>query len=73
MEKEKRNKPGRPRAKNSTSSLNSYGLKKDEDDLFLAACSNLDLSAAQVVRALIRQFLKEGGAMPRYSTSKYGS
>lgn len=59
----------RPRKANSKLSLNHYGLKDKEDEELRQILKDLDLSASQVVRALLRQFIKEGGkSILKYST-----
>jgi len=59
----------RPKIKNSKSSFNNYGLKPEEDQELIKALDEIDLSAGQVVRALLRQWLKEGSrGVLKYST-----
>jgi len=59
----------RPKIKNSKNSFNNYGLKPEEDNELQALLEECDLSAGQVVRALLRQWIKEGGrGVLKYST-----
>jgi len=59
----------RPKSKNSEWSFGGYGLKPEEDKMLMDMLTDCDLSAGQVVRALLRQWIKEGGkGVLKYST-----
>lgn len=50
-------------------SFGGYGLKSGEDEELTKLLKDHDLSAKKVVRALLRQWMKEGGhGVLRYST-----
>lgn len=51
--------PGRPRAKNSTNSFSGWGLEPEEDQKVIEALTEKDISAKQLVRALLRQWLDQ--------------
>lgn len=51
----------RPRAKNSKTPVGGIGLKKEEDDILLKLVEKHDISVAQLVRALVREWIANGG------------
>jgi hypothetical protein len=55
-----RKRPGKPRAKNSTLSYSGWGLTPEEDKQVIAALEEKDISAKQLVRALVKQWLDQG-------------
>ncbi len=55
--------------KNKKISFNGYGLKPEEDEELINLLNEKDMSAAMVVRALLREWMKSGGSgVLRYST-----
>lgn len=55
--------------KNKNISFNGYGLKPEEDEELVGLLKDKDLSAAKVVRALLREWMKTGGhGVLKYST-----
>jgi antitoxin component of RelBE/YafQ-DinJ toxin-antitoxin module len=59
----------RPREKGSKTSFANLGLKPEEDKEFQRVLDETGLSARQVIRALVRQWVKEGGhGVLKYST-----
>lgn len=51
----------RPRSKHSTSSLANIGLKPEEDKQLETLLQDKGIPARQLVRALVRQWMAEGG------------
>lgn len=51
----------RPRDKKSKLSFAGLGLKPEEDDQLKVLLKEQDLSVRQLVRALVRQWMVEGG------------
>lgn len=51
----------RPRAKDSTRSLGGLGLKPKEDIKLAELLKQHDISLKQLERALVRQWMEEGG------------
>jgi hypothetical protein len=51
----------RPRAKNSKSPLGGLGLKPEEDSVLAELLDKHDISIKQLCRALVRQWIEEGG------------
>lgn len=51
----------RPRDEKSKRSLNNYGLKDHEDKKLIEMLEERDYSARRLVRALLRQWIREGG------------
>lgn len=60
----------RPKKKKDTS-FAGYGLKPDEDKRLVQLLEESELSAAKVVRALLREWIKVGGqGVLSYSNTK---
>lgn len=57
----------RPRHKNSTISYGNYGLEPNEDKKLLLLLEDKDMTAKQLVRYLLRNFIKDN-----YSPIKHG-
>jgi len=51
----------RPRGKNSKFPLGGLGLKPEEDSVLLNLLEVHDISIKQLCRALVRQWINEGG------------
>jgi hypothetical protein len=51
----------RPRKKNSKYPLGGLGLKPEEDDRLIELLDTHDISIRQLCRALVRQWMVEGG------------
>lgn len=54
-------KRGKTRSKNSNYPFSGLGLKPEEDDKLKEMLANHDLSARQLLRALVRQWMDMGG------------
>lgn len=52
---------GKTRAKNSSYPFSGIGLKPEEDQRLIKMLEEHDLSARQLLRALIRQWMEQGG------------
>jgi hypothetical protein len=62
MTKEKKLKSGRPRGKGKKSyPLGGMGLKTEEDNALRKLLEDNDISLKQLQRALIRQWMEQGG------------
>lgn len=57
----------RPRKKGSKIPFSGLNLKPEEDEQLRVMLEEHGLSMKQVLRALVRQWMKEGGGMLRYS------
>lgn len=55
-------KRGRTRSKNSTYPFAGLNLKPEEDEKLQELLDRHDLSAKQLLRALVRQWMEHGGA-----------
>lgn len=51
----------RPRSKNSKWSVGGIGLKPEEDAVLLELVKKHDISIAQLIRALVREWIANGG------------
>jgi hypothetical protein len=51
----------RPRSKNSTYPLGGLGLKPEEDQKLFKLVEQYDISVKQLCRALVRQWIANGG------------
>jgi hypothetical protein len=51
----------RPRKKDSKYSVGGLGLKPEEDKVLIQLIEKHDISIAQLCRALVRQWIVEGG------------
>lgn len=51
----------RPRARNSKFPVGGLGLKPEEDSVLLKLIEKHDISVKQLCRALVRQWIAEGG------------
>lgn len=60
----------RPREKESKSSFSNYGLKPEEDEKLIEMLEEKDLTARRLVRALLRQWIREGGDGGRLKYTK---
>lgn len=52
---------GRPRKKNSKRSYGNLNLKPEEDAKLIPLLEENDISLKQLVRALVREWINEGG------------